>query len=134
MMVWIGLSLAIWRVTRLLVSDKLPAVAATRYWFIRTFGVISEDGDVVGGRGYRWAQWLTFSIAYIWTCAWCMSPWVGLALWQVADHVAHISVPYPWFIVAWASLLAGWDANLQGEHDQRWEARDIEINGRKRPR
>ena len=129
-----GLVLAIWRVTRLLVVDTLPAVRIVREWFVSTFGVVSEDGEVVAGRGYPWARWLTYSIAYVWTCPWCMSPWVGLVLWQVTDRVAHLDVPYPWFVIAAASLLAGWDANLQGEHDQRYQVRDIEINGRKRPR
>ncbi len=50
----VGLVLAIWRVTRLLVVDTLPAVRVVREWFISTFGVVSEDGEVVAGRGYRW--------------------------------------------------------------------------------
>lgn len=135
MRVWlvIGLIVAIERVTRLLVVDKLPAVAIVREWFISTFGVVNEDGEIADGKGYPWIRWLTFSIAYIWTCPWCMSPWVGLVIWQVTERVAHLDVPYPWFVLAAASTLAGWMANLQGEHDQRWQALDIEINGRKRP-
>jgi hypothetical protein len=133
--VWliIGMMLAIERITRLLVVDTLPAVRVVREWFVRTFGVINEDGEIVDGKGYRWARWLTFSIAYLWTCPWCMSPWVGLGLWQIIAHVAHLDVPYPWLVIAAASTLSGWMANLQGEHDQRWQALDIEINGRKRP-
>lgn len=135
MRVWlvIGLILAIERVTRLLVVDTLPAVAKVRVWFVRTFGVINEDGEVADGKGYPWIRWLTFSIAYLWTCPWCMSPWVGLIIWQLTERVAHLGVPYPWFVIAAASTLAGWMANLQGEHDQRWQALDIETNGRKRP-
>lgn len=135
MRVWlvIGLIVAIERVTRLLVVDTLPAVAKVRVWFVQTFGVINEDGEVVDGKGYPRIRWLTFSIAYLWTCPWCMSPWVGLVLWQLTERVAHLDVPYPWFMLAAASTLAGWMANLQGEHDQRWAALDIEINGRKRP-
>jgi hypothetical protein len=129
----IGLIVAIERVTRLLVVDTLPAVRIVREWFVRTFGVVNEDGDIVDGKGYSWARWLTFSIAYVWTCPWCMSPWVGLAAWQIVERVAHLDVPYPWLVIAAGSTLSGWLANLQGEHDQRWAARDIEINGRKRP-
>ena len=129
----IGLVLATWRVTRLLVVDTLPAVRIVREWFVKTFGKVNDDGEVYAGKGYPWIAWLTYSIAYVWTCPWCMSPWVGLALWQLTDRVAGIDVPLPWFVIAAASLLAGWDANLQGEHDQRWQVRDIEINGRKRP-
>jgi hypothetical protein len=129
--VWliIGLIVAIERVTRLLVVDTLPAVRMVREWFVRTFGVVNEDGEVVDGKGYSWARWLTFSIAYVWTCPWCMSPWVGAAI----VFGSRLDVPYPWLVIAAASSLSGWLANLQGEHDQRWAALDIEINGRKRP-
>lgn len=135
MTIWliIGMIVTIERVTRLLVVDTLPAVRIVREWFIRTFGVVSADGEVVDGKGYPWIRWLTFSIAYLWTCPWCMSPWVGLVIWQGMERVAGLHVPLPWFALAAASTLGGWMANLQGEHDQRWEARDIEINGRKRP-
>jgi hypothetical protein len=133
MTIWlvIGLIVAIERVTRLLVVDTLPAVRVVREWFVRTFGVISEDGEVVDGKGYPWVRWLTFSIAYLWTCSWCMSPWVGAAI--VFGVSSRLDVPYPWLVIAAASTLSGWMANLQGEHDQRWAALDIEINGRKRP-
>lgn len=136
MTIWliIGMIVTIERVTRLLVVDTLPIVRIVREWFVRTFGEINEDGEVVDGKGYRWARWFTFSIAYLWVCPWCMSPWVGLVIWQLTERVAHIDVPYPWFVIAAASTLAGWlGANLQSEHDQRYKARDIEINGRKRP-
>jgi hypothetical protein len=131
MTVWliIGLIVAIERVTRLLVVDTLPAVRIVREWFVRTFGVVNEDGEVVDGKGYSWARWLTFSIANVWTCPWCMSPWVGAAI----VFGSRLDVPYPWLVIAAASSLSGWLANLQGEHDQRWAALDIEINGRKRP-
>lgn len=131
MTVWliVGLIIAIERVTRLLVADTLPAVRVMREWFVRTFGVVNEDGELVDGKGYAWARWLTFSIAYVWTCPWCMSPWVGAAI----VFGSRLDVPYPWFVIAAASTLSGWAANLQSEHEQRWKALDIEINGRKRP-
>ena len=131
MTVWliIGLIVAIERVTRLLVVDALPVVRYVREWFVPTFGVVNEDGEIVDGKGYRWARWLTFSIAYLWTCPWCMSPWVGAAI----VFGSRLDVPYPWLVIAAGSTLSGWMANLQGEHDQRWAALDIEINGRKRP-
>jgi hypothetical protein len=121
----LGLIVAIWRVTRLLVLDEVPPVRATRNWFIRTFGVIDADGNIVAGR--RWG-WLGFSLAYVWTCMWCMSPWVGGALWALAVYVAHQSVAFPWLVIAAGSGLAGLLNMVEGEHEQRMAIRQIALD------
>ncbi len=117
------------RATRLLVVDEWPPVAALRAWFVRTFATVDRLGTVVRDRK-RWGRLagLGYSIAYVWTCPWCMSIWAGAAVWGVG-------VWWPWIIwpsavVALGSLLAGWDSNLQGEHDQRWKLADRKLLGR----
>lgn len=112
---------AIWRVTRLLLKDDLPPVRLTREWFIHTFGVVA-DGKVAGGK--RWGI-LGFSIAYIWTCPWCMSFWVGLLIWAGADW--RLSVPYPWLIIAAGSGLSGMMAAVEYRIDQRADIDDREL-------
>jgi hypothetical protein len=114
--------LAIWRLTRLLVVDEFPPVRAVRDWFIKTFATISPDGDMVGGKHLGG---LGFALAYVWTCSWCMSVWVGGAVWAAADW--RLSVPYPWLILAAGSALAGVMNMVEGEHDQRFELRRLEI-------
>lgn len=125
----LGMILAIWRLTRLLVVDELPPVRAVREWFIKTFATISPDGDMVGGKRFGW---LGHAIAYIWTCQWCMSVYVGGAVWWAADW--RLSVPFPWLIIALGSGLSGLLAMVEAEHDQRWKLRDAEIerDGRRR--
>lgn len=127
--------LGIARLTRLLVKDAFPPVRLVRDWIDAHWW----DHDIEAGRARpktvkrrRWFwRWVGHSIAYVWTCDWCMSVWVGFGAWAVADWGTTISVPYPWLIVAAGSLLAGWLGNLQSEHDQRYEARAREAN---RPR
>lgn len=121
----LGLIVAIWRITRLLVLDAVPPVRAARNWFIRTFGQVDTEGNIIGGR--RWG-WLGFSLAYVWTCMWCMSPWVGGALWALAVYVAHQSVAFPWLVIAAGSGLAGLLNMVEGEHEQRMAVRQITLD------
>lgn len=124
-----------WRLTRLLVIDEFPPVRVLRHWFIRTFASVNRFGQVERDT----AQWgrlagVAYSLAYVWTCPWCMSVWAGAAVWGIADWSwwglkSDMSVPWPWAMIALTSLLAGWDANLQGEHDKRWEIMDRRLRG-----
>jgi len=115
----IGMVLAIWRVTRLLVSDALPPVAAMRRWFITTFAETNIDGTILGGKpGWGMLGW---SLAYVWTCPWCMSVWVGLAVWGLSVWPAHLSVPYPWFVIAAGSLVAGVAGQVESLYEQIYE-------------
>jgi hypothetical protein len=113
---------AIWRVTRLLVVDEFPPVRAVRMWVISTFAAVDAGGGLVRGR-----QWGGFglAVAYVWTCSWCMSIWVGAGL--VGLVSVWVSVPVPWLVVAAGSCVAGVMSWVEQEHDQRWAAREREV-------
>lgn len=106
LLLFVGLVIAIWRVTRLLVKDEFPPTLAIRVWAIYYFGVVTgrdeEHLSVTGGK--RWGK-LGHAIAYIFTCPWCMSFYVGLIVWGLADW--RLSVPYPWLIIAAGSGFSG---------------------------
>lgn len=122
-LLFVGMVVATWRVARMLVLDAVRPVAAVREWFIYTFGVIDEKGHIVGGKRLGWIGW---SLAYVWTCLWCMSPWAGAAIWGLAE-LGHVDVSYPWLIIACGSGLAGVMGMIEHEHEQRSEARDREA-------
>lgn len=113
-LLFFGLAAAIATLTRLLIKDEFPPVRVVREWFIRTFGEISPEGFVVGGK--RWGI-LGFSLAYVWTCPWCMSLYAGLAVWALADWVTPLSIPYPWLILTAGRILAGWSIEAQSVVD-----------------
>lgn len=123
------------RLTRLLVLDEFPPVRGLRHWFINTFATVDRQGNVIADRE-RWGRLAgaAYSVAYIWTCPWCMSVWAAAAVWGVADWSwwglkADMSVPWPWAMIALTSMIAGWDSNLQGEHDRRYEYYDRRARG-----
>lgn len=123
----VGMIAAVWRLTRLLVVDEWPPVRATREWFIRTFGISDAAGNLTGGRRLGG---LGYAVAYIWTCPWCMSPYVGALVWWAADW--RLSVPYPWLILAAGSGMSGVMSWIESEHEQRWKLRDRELEERPR--
>lgn len=126
---WFGMVLTIWRVTRLLVKDEFPPTAALRAWHIDTFGQRhSQTGELIGGK--RWGA-LGFSIAYVWSCMWCMSFWVGLALWWLAVGAAGIDVPWPWLLVAAGSGASGLIGSIEARIDQRYELAELELTRRR---
>lgn len=125
----LGMIAAVWRLTRFLVVDEWPPVRATREWFIRTFGISDAAGNLTGGRRLGG---LGYAVAYIWTCPWCMSPYVGGLVWWAADW--RLSVPYPWLILAAGSGLSGVMSWLESEHEQRWKLRQAEIDDAERRR
>ncbi len=109
---------AIWRVTRLLVVDEWPPTRALREWIVQAFADVAADGKVVRG---RWGG-VGLAVAYLWTCQWCMSVWVGA--WLVSLTTVYMSVPAPWLVVAAGSCVAGVMSWVEAEHEQRWQARD----------
>jgi Protein of unknown function (DUF1360) len=124
-LLWFGLIVATWRVTRLLIKDSFPPVKLLRDWIIKTFWhEVDDDERFVWRLGTtRWQKfWGTVghSFAYVWTCSWCMSVWVSAALWWIAVWTG-LSVPLPWLMMAAASgfsgLMGAWDAR----HDQAYE-------------
>lgn len=120
-----ALVVTIWRVTRLLLIDEFPPARWLRETFLR-LGDFDDKGTLTGGKGPRWISWLTYSVAYIWTCPWCMSVWAGAAVVAIAD--VRYSVPLPWCIVAIASLVTGIASQAEAEHEQRWKLAQRKID------
>lgn len=123
----VSMIVAIWRVTRLLVLEDFPPVRAVRDWMISTFGLVDADGNLVGGRRLGG---IGYAVAYIWTCPWCMSAYVGGLVWWAADW--RLSVPFPWLILAAGSGLSGVMSWVESEHEQRWKIRDRDLEERPR--
>lgn len=115
-LLWFGLIVATARVTRLLVKDEFPPTRVVREWFIQSFARHNAAGELAREPSFGPFAGLMYSIAYIWTCPWCMSVWVSAGLWWIAVW-AGFSVPLPWLMMAAASLLAGW----LGSWDERIE-------------
>jgi hypothetical protein len=115
----------IWRVTRLFVIDEFPPIRAARMWWIQTFAEIQPDGSL--GADRRWG-WFGHALAYLWTCMWCMSVWVGLGVVGVAT--VWVSIPGPWLVIAAGSALSGVMTWVEHEHDQRWAARQAAAEDR----
>lgn len=125
-LLWFGLIVAIWSTTRLLIKDEFPPVRVTRDWFVATFGVRDErTGELVGGRP-GWGV-VGYSIAYIWTCPWCMSVWVGIALWLFADYALGFSVSLPWLLIAAGRVLTGLAGMLEARIDQNYEEAEVRL-------
>lgn len=116
------LIVAIWRVTRLLVRDEFPPIRAVRDWVLTTFATVDSAGEL--GNTSRWGA-PGRSLAYLWTCTWCMSVWVGAGLVALADW--RLSVPLPWLIVAAGSGVSGLLNLIEVEHDQRVRLRELSV-------
>lgn len=70
------------RATRILTRDKLPLVHVPREAFVCRWGVFD---DAVGperrlSMNGKPTNVFMSSLAYLWTCDWCMSIWVGAGL------------------------------------------------------
>jgi hypothetical protein len=95
------ISLATYRITRFLVRDTFPPVALLRARF----------GEKVGPRS---------AVAYLSTCTWCASVYVGAAVTWAVDR--YTSVPLPVLVVATASafsgLLASWERFSPDEEEE----------------
>lgn len=113
---------ATWRITRLLVRDEFPPVRAVRDWVTTTFADVTPSGELTPSK-----QWgvLGHTVAYLWTCTWCMSVWVGAGVVFTLGH--WLSVPLPWLVVAAASAGAGLLNMVDVEHDQRYRRNELEI-------
>lgn len=116
------LAVATWRLTRLLVRDEFPPTRALREWVLRTFADIQPDGTLAPSKQWGAAG---HALAYLFTCTWCMSIWVGAAVVALADW--RLSVPYPWLVVAAGSALSGLLNMIDVEHDQRYRIRELQA-------
>lgn len=117
-------TLAVHRLTRLIVADTIPIVARPREAIANYFGESSFDGKLTGGRQLGIVGW---SIAYVLTCPWCMSVYVGTGLVFVLG--AWVSTPLPWLWVAASSTVTGFLSGvLESEHELRYQKLEAEID------
>lgn len=111
------LVLAVYRVTRLLTEDKIPVVARPRDMIINWLDPLPSD--IATGKR-RPTSTSAHAIAYLLTCPWCMSVWVGAALIPAA-HTWIEPVPYPWLVWPAASAITGLIAAGEGLSDRWYE-------------
>jgi hypothetical protein len=95
--------LATHRLTRLVIRDAVPLVSRPRDWVLDTFGSYDSAGNLTRGR--RWGV-LGWSLAYVFTCDWCMSIWVGYGL-LLACWLTGVDMPVPWLLPLVASSITG---------------------------
>lgn len=95
--------LATHRVTRLFTRDEVPVLAVPRSWVLDTFGEFDDAGNLVRSKRLGVVGW---SLAYVFTCDWCMSIWVGYALLGVCA-LTGVDMPLPWFVPLVASTVTG---------------------------
>lgn len=95
--------LATHRLTRLVVRDEVPLVALPRDWILDRFGLYDDSGELIGG--LRWGK-LGWAIAYVFTCDWCMSIWVGYGL-LLVTWLTGVDMPVPWLVPLVASSITG---------------------------
>lgn len=111
---WVVLTFAVVSVTRFLLTDEFPPIANLREGIIEWFAVIDpHTGDLVSGR--RWGK-LGYSIAYLWTCYWCMSVWVGFAVLGIC-WLAGVYVWMGWLFPVVARLATGAWAMVENRHE-----------------
>lgn len=133
-LLWIGSLFAVWRITRLLVKDQFPPVRLLREWVIETFWrdelVPRADGNVkiIDRRWFTFWRAFGHSLAYVFTCMWCMSFWIALAWWLIAALWLGYSLPLPVVFIAVASGLTGLLGDLQDRIEQSWQEADRRIN------
>jgi len=114
--------LAVHRVTRLVVADEFPPVRAPREAIQDWFGEYDSRGNLVGGRrlgGFG------RSVAYLVTCPWCMSVWVGGGIVWAVDH--WHGLPVPFLVWAAASSFTGWAAAVEAAADQQHDLREHQL-------
>ena len=110
------LILAVYRVTRLLTEDKIPIIARPREWLVNWLD--PWPADVQAGK--RQSTGATAkAVAYLLTCPWCMSVWVGAAV--VFGAGLWLDVPYPWLLWPAASAITGLIATGEGLAEQAHE-------------
>lgn len=101
--------LAVHRGTRLLIHDKVPVFAWPREKMLDYFGSYDAEGNLVGGRRLGW---LGESIAYLLTCPWCMSIWVGAGL-MWGCLLTGVDMPVPFLTFLASSTVTGFLAERE---------------------
>lgn len=120
-LLYLIICLATYSTTRLLVADHFPPIRATREWLVKHLNPLDENGAPVkySSAIARACMAVSRSVAYLITCFWCESVWVGAAIiWATSQYT---SVPLPWLLLAVARVVTGWMANLESWGEQRWK-------------
>ena len=99
------MSLAGYRVTRLIVMDTFPPIAAVRR-------VLAGDPD----ENVRRARWSPEWLAELVTCPWCMSVWVAGGLTLIIDIVHGLPLPLLWWPAVAAAAV--WISHLEDYFDR----------------
>lgn len=96
--------LTVYRITRVVTRDRFPLVH-----YPRTYAVAYFDPDPEHRQHYPWARkrggWVGESIAYLVTCDWCVSTYVGAGV--VWLTTLWWSVPVPYLVWAASSAITG---------------------------
>lgn len=99
---------AVWRVTRLIVTDVFPPAA----WLRRH--LTGEDVDYRAPDGTT-AQghigpdsWVPGWLEELWGCPWCVSVWVSAAIVGAVVWLVPGGVPVPWLVWPAVSGAGGW--------------------------
>lgn len=126
----IVMSLAVYRLTRLIVADTFPPVLWLRDRLVGGWRPLTEPEEnalnerVRGGGSALWewqdidgerhrylrrAQWSPFWLAELLSCPWCASGWVSLAVTAGTWATAGLAMPVLVWLAVWAlgALLAG---------------------------
>lgn len=110
--------LAVYRVTRLLVADKLlekPRLRLYRWAVLRTvpWAKTPEDRALVLGNVASGATREPLA-AYMLTCPWCVSVWLG-GLVVLVEVLCGANVPYPLLLWPATSAVTGLLASREGK-------------------
>jgi uncharacterized protein DUF1360 len=136
---WVTLvliALATYRLTRLITRDAFPLIAVPRDWIQTKWDPFDDEGwenyarysdnelrllvESLRTRGIpRPTQWKR-SIAYLVTCPWCVSIWVGAAVSVLSVAPLHL-ITWTWSPFVWlaASALTGLIAQREKMEDQK---------------
>lgn len=113
-LIFVLITLATHRVTRLITRDALPIIATPREAFVQRWGGFSDAKTPAEKKlslNGKKTNIVMKSIAYLWECDWCMSVWVGGALTYAAwQWLSQFNNTHPFaMMMVWlsASSIAG---------------------------
>lgn len=120
-LLYLIICVATYSATRLLIADHFPPIRVTREWLVKHLDPRDDGGERIKFNGWvaRACMAVSRSIAYLITCFWCESVWVGaVIIWATSQYT---SVPLPWLLLLVARAVTGWLANFETWGEQRWK-------------